>query len=415
MRSVATWVSIEVLACTVPLLLAWTVGTGEPETFWSNLLVITGSQAATTLVVAALFASRFKVITQNIGIDAAISIHRVLGSTAVIFIFIHLIAVVTDYPINVWLVDIFQSPARSLAGLTALIILLLMVFYANEKKQRYEVWRWAHRGSALLAALFITWHIAGVNQLVNSTPWLLFFLTLACSTLALFISRLVRSRGHDKFFVNNIYMESSTASTMCLRPITRTFKFSAGQFAWVRLSRGLKSEDHPFTIASSEHDSTVRITFRHNGDWTTNHLAGIRPGKIVRLDGPHGAMSLSHVPPQRDLALIALGVGLTPVMSILRTLADEEDQRSIAVFISPTENLFVSEFEGLKSRLVNMKLFPVLTRPITRATFTRTIESPLEWFYIVCGPPSMVRDTKAALLDMFVPESRVLTEQFEII
>jgi ferredoxin-NADP reductase len=126
-------------------------------------------------------------------------------------------------------------------------------------------------------------------------------------------------------------------------------------------------------------------------------------------------MSLSHIPQDRSLALIAVGVGMTPVMSILRTLADEEDTRNIAVFVSPQEDLFTVELMELRKRLLNMEIYPIVNRPITRTSFRQSIEEPSEWFYLVCGPPSMVIDCKAALMDLFVPESRILTEQFEII
>jgi predicted ferric reductase len=414
-KTVTGWLTIETIAVTVPIFMAWNVGTGEPTTLWSNLLVITGSQAATTLVVAVLFASRFKAITSTIGIDAAIGIHRVLGSAAVLFIFIHLFAVVADYPFNAWLIDIFQAPARAVAGTSALIILLLMVFFANEEKQQYEMWRWVHRASALAVFAFIAWHIIGLDQLINSVPWLILFSTLAVSVLALIVSRWVRARRHPRFLVSNIYPESATASTVCLRPLTHSFEFSAGQFAWVRLTKSPWSEDHPFTICSSEYDPIVRITFRHLGDWTQGPMAELRPGRIVRLDGPHGAMSLQHIPQDRSLALIAVGVGMTPVMSILRTLADEEDTRNIAVFVSPQEDLFTVELMELRKRLLNMEIYPIVNRPITRTSFRQSIEEPSEWFYLVCGPPSMVIDCKAALMDLFVPESRILTEQFEII
>ena len=410
------WLSIETVAVVVPPLIAFMVGTGEPETFWSNLAIITGSQAAATLVVAVLFASRFKAITQSIGIDAAVSIHKVLGSSAVLFILFHLISVVADYPINVWLVDVFQAPARSLAGLSALVILLLMLLFANKEKQRYEWWRWSHRAGAILAISLIVWHIVGLNQLVNSVPWLLFFTALLLSIMALLVSRWIRSRKHKKYTVADIREESPTVSTITLTPTTSSgIKFTAGQFVWVRLSRNIWAEDHPFTIASSEYEHDLRITFRHSGDWTKNSLATLTIGKTVWVDGPHGAMNLSRVPASSGIALVGVGVGLTPVMSVLRTLTYENTQQSIFVFISPNEELFLEELANLDEQFTNVSVFLTVQRPINKHIFSKHMDELQDWYFLVCGQASMVVSCQEVLQDLNVPESHILTEQFEII
>ena len=410
------WLSIEIVAVTTPCLLALTVGTGEPETLWSNLAIITGSQAAATLVVAVLFASRFKAITQSIGIDSAVSIHKILGSSAVIFMLFHLISVVADSPINVWLIDVFQAPAKSLAGLSALVILLLMLVFANKEKQHYEWWRWTHRGGAILAVSFIVWHIVGLDQLVNSAPWLLFFLILLISIVTLLVSRWIRSRKHKKHTVAAIKQESPTVSTITLTPTTSSgIKFTAGQFVWVRLNRNIWAEDHPFTIASSEYEHDLKITFRHSGDWTTNSLSTLVPGKTVWVDGPHGAMNLSRVPAGSGIALIGVGVGLTPVMSVLRTLTYEKAQHPIFVFISPNEELFLEELADMDDQFPNISVFLTVKKPLNKHIFSKNIDDPQSWHFLVCGGASMVVDCQSVLQELDVPESHILTEQFEII
>lgn len=413
------WLSIEMAAVTSPCLLALTEGTGEPETLWSNLLVITGSQAAATIVVAVLFASRFKAITQSIGIGSAINIHKVLGSSAVVFTLFHLIAVLADYPNNVWLLDVFQAPTRALTGFSALVVLSLMLVFANREKRRYEWWRWAHRIGTLLAVVFIVWHIVGVDQLVNFTPWFLFFTVLLFCMIALPISRWVRSAKHKKYIVSGIQLESPTATTITLRPTEEEnngIRFIAGQFVWIRLKRGFWAEDHPFTIASSEYDRDIKITFRHLGDWTTASLSSLYPGKGVWVDGPHGAMNLLRIPGGNNIVLVGIGVGLTPVMSILRTLVHKDKTPAhVIVLISPTEELFLQELADLEEQLDNLSVHLNVQRPITQYTFTKHITNPQDWYYLVCGPSSVVVDAQATLYELRVPEDHILTEQFEII
>ena len=408
MRSLTAWLSVIAIAVVTPIALALLFGTGSPQTFWSRLLVITGTQAIVLMVLALLFASRLRSMTGSIGINNAIGIHRVLGTNVVLLVLLHVISVVADNPTNAWLVDAFQAPARALAGTAALIVLIALVILANRKKKQYESWRLVHRIGSVVAALLIIWHIIGLNQLVNSTPWLIFFITILLCIVGLVATRWRRG---DRFVVGDIYMESPTVSTVSLKPMHRRLPFEAGQFIWVKLGRSVWAEDHPFTISSSAESSIIQITFRHTGDWTRGPLAALRPGRVVWIDGPHGAMNLSTI--HSGLVMIAAGVGLTPVMSTLRTLADRQDDRTIDLFVPPTETLFQSELAELQSRL-NLEIHYTLTRPISSAMLKQAIEDYDKWTYFICGPPSMVSDSQSMLDTLNVPSSRVITEQFEM-
>lgn len=415
--SVTWWLSLEVIAVATPLIMVLTVGTGKSETIWSDLLVITGSQAAATLVVAVLFASRLKLITNSVGIGSTIRTHRLLGSAAVLFILLHLIAVVAEEPDNAWLVTVFQAPARAIAGTSALAILLLMLAMAEGEKAQYEAWRWTHRVGGYLSVGFIVWHIVGLNQLINDPPWAVFFLALFLIIAALPLSRWTRATKNKKYVVIEALPESPTVTTVTLQPIKKGkgIRFAAGQFVWIRLSWDVWSEDHPFTVASAEQDSNLQLTYRQLGDWTKGYLSALRPGEVVWIDGPHGAMNLARIPSNSGIALIAVGVGLTPVMSVLRTLSQSNRNHPVRVFISPRETLFIEELENLEGELENLAVFLTVQQPIVPHMFTKHISNLSEWFFIVCGPPAMVVDCQAALTKLDVPERQILTEQFEII
>ena len=61
----------------------------------------------------------------------------------------------------------------------------------------------------------------------------------------------------------------------------------------------------------------VEMTIRNLGDFTSR-IAGVPPGQRVFLDGPYGAFTANSEPADM-LVLIAGGVGITPMMSIVRT------------------------------------------------------------------------------------------------
>ncbi|MDQ3966209.1 MAG: hypothetical protein M3246_07145 [Actinomycetota bacterium] len=96
----------------------------------------------------------------------------------------------------------------------------------------------------------------------------------------------------------------------------------------------------------------MTLSIKASGDFTSK-VATLKPGTTVYLDGPHGAFTVDrHEGP--GFVLIGAGVGVTPLMSILRTLADRGDVRPCYLFLNNRDwesITFREEIEELKSRL----------------------------------------------------------------
>ena len=76
-------------------------------------------------------------------------------------------------------------------------------------------------------------------------------------------------------------------------------------------SKGLR-EPHPFTIASSPDESTLRFMIRDLGDWTSRLCNEVRPGMRVVVEGPYGRLHPIPSQPASEVVWIAGGVGITP-------------------------------------------------------------------------------------------------------
>jgi predicted ferric reductase len=139
--------------------------------------------------------------------------------------------------------------------------------------------------------------------------------------------------------------------TLSLRG-TRPLDYAPGQFQFLRLhGRGVIAEEHPFSIASSPMpDGEVRVTIKESGDFTST-IGRIKPGDLATVHGPFGRFSHLFYPSD-DLVFVAGGIGITPLMSMLRYMRDRRDARRVLlVYANRTsaDVVFQSELESMEA------------------------------------------------------------------
>ncbi len=200
--------------------------------------------------------------------------------------------------------------------------------------------------------------------------------------------------------------------------------FAPGQFAWLRLQRSTRAEEHPFTIASSAAlGDTVEFTIRHHAGGFTAAVAHLEPGRAVWVDGPYGAFTADDAHSTTGVVMIAGGVGVTPMMSMLRTAADRGDERRfhlVLVVARREDVLFRDELADLE-RFLDLDVTEVLRGSARRGDPTPLITAlgrvpePAAFDYFVCGSPSLVATAFHALDSLGVPPDHVRTEQFDLV
>ena len=99
-------------------------------------------------------------------------------------------------------------------------------------------------------------------------------------------------------------------------------KARAGQFfTWRFLTRDRWWEAHPFSLSAAPDGRRLRITVKGVGDFTAR-LRAIPPGTRVIAEGPFGAFTTAARRRPR-VALIAGGVGITPIRALLEDMPGE--------------------------------------------------------------------------------------------
>ncbi len=157
--------------------------------------------------------------------------------------------------------------------------------------------------------------------------------------------------------IERVTPETDDAATLVIRPGWGwSFDHQAGQYIGIGVEVDGRYHWRSYSLSSVPRRTrgTITITVRAMPEgFLSDHLVrGLEPGTIVRLAAPAGEFTLPDPPPAKTLFLVA-GSGITPVMSMLRTL----DRRgtmpdALVVYSSPTEDrmIFRAELRELHER-----------------------------------------------------------------
>ena len=397
---------------------------------WRLLIDLTGLFALSAMVGTFGLVARLRALSRAAGITELLGAHRVLGVLSAVSVLAHIAVAIAARPGNVALLTWVDQPPRARAALGATLALagvIALGVYRRKVRRDYELWRWAHLVLAVAAVVLSALHVWLIDELVRDAVmgWLLagMAVVFAAALVHRWLSLAVRSSKH---VVREVRVESASVCTVVLDPLGTPLRFAPGQFAWLRLSRR-GAEEHPFTIASSAAGGGCEFTVRCTGDFGAE-LRQLVPGTPVWIDGPYGSCSVDLLPqPASGAAMIAAGVGITPMMSMLRTLADRRDRRPLLLVRSarePGELFFRAELAQLATRL-DLTVLEVVRRPpagwtgaagdvdlpLLRTVLPHPAQRPaLDYF--VCGPPAFVEQVVDGLDALGVPGHRLHIEQF---
>jgi ferredoxin-NADP reductase len=222
--------------------------------------------------------------------------------------------------------------------------------------------------------------------------------------------------------VIDVRRQTARSVTVTLAPNSAWTRFKAGQFVKFGVEIDGVRRTRTYSPACSEHAGSGRLELTvtvHPDGLVSNHLrTGLRPGAVLHLAAAQGDFVLPDERPER-LVLISGGSGITPVLSMLRTLCDEgHDGEVVFVHYARTsaDSLYREEVDALAHRHTNVRIGYVATREGGSRVSGRAIEElvgrPIgDAHAAVCGPPPLIDAVKEVWRSRG-REDRVLAETF---
>ena len=407
--------------------------------------MVLGAIAFTWLNAQLILSARPKLIESVFGLDRFYRFHSLMAVIAIPIAFIHKILKGFVFP------ESFQTKLGDVAiviFITAAVLALVFMidtlvrmvkplqlvraFGQKIKIGKYNIQVLLHNLN-VVAVVLIFIHVMLSNSARNPFAKGVYILYFVVSMAFYLYHKVIRPYFLSKpFVVEEVIAESASICSLKMRPESgEVFSYQPGQFAFFRImGHGISAEEHPFSISSQPSDKKhLSVTIKNLGDWTAG-VNKITAGSRVMIDAPYGIFSPLRHNGEKGIVLIAGGVGITPMLSILRYYHENHSEQKLMLFWGlndQSEMICNSEFEAFQKDMKNFTFIPVISRDesfegekgyVTGKILERRIQENgyvlPELQYYFCGPAVMQANILKSLQSMGVKSQNIHYESFSL-
>ncbi len=391
---------------------------------------LAGLLGAYLAMLGLLLAARVPVLESTLGLDRLLRLHAKLGPWTLCTMVIHALTVTLAYAAlaetgalaQFWsIVTTYEWVPLAAVGLSLMLVAGVASWWRIRRRLRYESWWALHLSMYGGIALAVPHQIANgaifVGYPVVQWLWLgLYALVLGALVAFRFglpIVRTVRYRPR----VADVVTEAPGVVSVIIEGAFHRLPLAGGQFAhWRFLARGLWWQAHPYSISGVLDGGRLRVTVRAVGDHS-RALNRLRPGTRVLMEGPYGAFTASARQPGRPVALIAAGVGITPIRALLEDLPPDAAPAVLYRAHDHDDLIFQDELGPAVSGRGGTLHCLVGDRgeqPITASRLASLVPDIAGRTVYVCGPPGFAAVVLGAAKDLGIPRHRIHVEAFRL-
>ncbi|AXT61806.1 flavodoxin reductase [Aquimarina sp. AD10] len=238
-----------------------------------------------------------------------------------------------------------------------------------------------------------------------------------------------------KLTINKITRETSKAVSITFEVpsnLKNIFSFSAGQYITIKTEIAGKEIRRAYSICSTPNSGVLKVAVKEIPNGTFSSIANnqLKEGDTLEVHIPEGNFLLNTSPEaNKTYAAFAAGSGITPVMSMIKAvLEEEENSRFVLVYgnQNPEETIFLNELSNLQTSYPD-RFFLEMVYSRTReenAHFGRIEKSTINYviknkykdisfsdFYL-CGPEEMINTVTEILIENNIQKDHIHFELF---
>ncbi len=216
--------------------------------------------------------------------------------------------------------------------------------------------------------------------------------------------------------------------------LKEAFKFTQGQYLTLRTHIGEEDVRRSYSLCSSPLEASWRVAIKKvdGGVFSSFSNEKLKKGDYLEVALPDGRFfpATLGIEPEGKYVLFAAGSGITPIISILKTVLETAPKSEVTLVYgnkNAASVIFREEIEGLKNRyLGRLRVIHVLSRErmdtewqrgrIDKERLAMIFEKMPDMLsadqYFVCGPEEMTANVRESLEKHGVSKSKIHFELF---
>jgi predicted ferric reductase len=380
-------------------------------------------------MVMLLLIARVAWLERAVGQDRLVRWHRRTAPWALGLICAHIVLITLGYAQaaktgalrQMWvLLSSYPDMLAATVAFCLLVTVAVTSVRAARRRLKYETWWVVHLYTYIALSLAFAHQIATGASFVGHPLARAIWATAWASTAGLVIFYRVavpiaRNLRHQLRVEWAREEAPGVYSVVCRGRRIDRLAVSGGQFfQWRFLTRDLWWQAHPYSLSALPRPPMLRVTVKALGDHSSA-VSRLRPGTRVWIEGPYGAFT-HHAQSTGRVALIAAGVGITPLRALLEDLPGSVDV-AVVVRASATEDLvhreevaaLVEERGGRAYAVVG----PRHKVPFDSRVLHRLLPDLATRDVYICGPSGFTESVRSAALNLGVPKDRIHKEGFD--
>jgi len=372
-----------------------------------------------------LLISKVKFIEKTYGHDKLTRIHHFNGIIAFILLFLHGLFLVMGYKLIAKISFLSQLTkfiggdeiGSAILALLILIIVIMLSITFSKIKIKYEWWYLTHLFTYLIIILAFSHQIENGMDLYSNNIFLVYWYILYIFIFGLLIIYRflipINNYFKHRFKVIKVIKENKNITSIYISgKDLNKYKFDGGQFGIFRFLDNSFYQAHPFSFSKAYNGKEIRLSIKNLGDFTSK-VKDIKIGTPIIIEGPFGVFTKKQIK-YKNVVLIAGGIGITPIRSLLEDLSTTDISKNITVIYSIKEENEIIFKDELSSIQKNKIYYHLSSKEghLSEDKLRSIILNPTQTDVFICGPSSMTESIIKILRKIGVNKKRIHFERF---